>query len=97
MDKVPNIVRRWIEVNRVNRVNGAPNLSGKVAFWVEYSVKVYDDETVWVEHAGERLLTAVDELGIYREFPKEMQERHNITPNNVRWLMNQGDKNEGVR
>lgn len=84
-------------MNRVNRVSGAPNLSGKVAFWVEYSVKVDNDETVWVEHAGERLLTAFDELGIYREFPKGMQERHNIDPNNVRWLMNQGDKNEGVR
>jgi hypothetical protein len=31
------------------------------------------------------LITAIDELGFYQEFPKQMHERHNIDPNNVRW------------
>jgi hypothetical protein len=91
-----------VEVSQVNRLSGAPNLSGKVAFRVYYSVIRKTDEGCDEEWMGytrlvtDQIFTAVDELDLYREFPKEMQERHNITPNNVRWLMNQGDKNEGV-
>lgn len=75
---------RWIEVRQV-RVDEVVNLSNKRAFWVEYSVVASDGDAAWIEHMGERLITAIDELGFYQEFPKQMHERHNIDPNNVRW------------
>lgn len=87
-------------MNRVNQVSGAPNLSGKFAFHVYYSVirntdEEYDEEWMGITRlVTDQIFTAVDELDLYREFPKEMQERYNIDPNNVRWLIDQGDKDE---
>ena len=80
---------RWINVWKVARNDHFPDFN----FWVYYVVHAkgeWEDGTKfgYAEHAGSRVIKAVDELAMYQEFCKQMQKRHEIEPNNVRWSMN---------
>ena len=57
-------------------------------FWVYYNLFRSDGKSRWVDYSGSRMVLAVDELALFTEFPKQMQERHGT--NNVRWRTGDG-------
>lgn len=50
------------------------------AFWVRYCV-VRDGK---IEHQGERLIPAKDELDVFRVLPEQLINRHNV--DSIEWI-----------
>ena len=72
------MTEKWVRLYRISMDSRIPK-HGRLPFWVAYTF--YRNGNL--EHSGERLVHAVDELDLFKVFPEQMDKRHGT--NNVRW------------